>query len=375
MLLVLLTEQSLPPTYPTYYVKRVYGNTEMPAQRLRRAYRNARRRTAQVAAGTVGFIAGNLPGAYIGWEAAGRGMARRYRRRKAPGGGVTSQYDTTQVYRRKRMPRFKRKQWKKFTRKVKAAISDRGTCTIVLNGAHAQQQPATVGTVQKQSIMFAHLYGKQGVGAQPNEIGANDLNKVVSSIRGTIHPTVDDTTKFHFKSAVLDITVTNQIAAEGQYTGPLEVDVYHIVYPTKKTVVIPGLGDAFNGGTIQTEIIDALPKIEINDRGVTPFAIGQAISVVGLKILSKKKYFLPYGQCFTHQIRDPKNRTIDSETLVDKNTFYQPGWTQTLMMIAKPTAVIGENQIFNLICGATRSFVLDWEGLNEDKSKYYSNTV
>lgn len=336
-------------------------------------WRNVRRKTGQAAAGTIGFIAGNLPGAYIGWEAARRGMGRG--RRSYPRGGVTSQYDTTSVYKRKGMPRYKKKQWKKFTRKVKAAISDRGTCTIVLNGAHAQQTTSTIAGSQRQGITYVHLYGKQGTGAAANEVGAQDLNKVVSSVRGSSSPGVDDTTKYHFKSAVLDITVTNQNAGEGQYIGPLEIDVYHIVYPTKKQIVQPGLGNCFTIGTAQTEVVDTLPKIEIGDRGATPFACGQTISVVGMKILSKKKYFLPYGNCFTHQIRDPKNRTVDSETLVDKNSFYQPGWTQTLMIVAKPTAVIGDNQVFTFITGATRSFVLDWEGLNEDKSKYYSGTI
>lgn len=339
--------------------------------RRRRAnarYSPYRRAAAIASAGTLGFIAGNIQGAYAGTR-----LARRtFKRRRVPRStGVTTQVDGTTVYKRKRMPKYKRKAWRKFVKKVQAATQDRGTISFVMNGANAQLAPAATAGVNKQLIQFVHLYGKNGgVSATARDIGANDMR----AMQGELAALLDDSSKVTFKSGVLDVTCTNQVIPEqSNYSGPLEVDIYHIVYPTKKQYPVTGMLTGFIDATSQSEAVDTLPKIEITDRGVTPFQCPQAISIMGCKIISKKKRFLQPGQSFTYQIRDPKNRVKELVTMRDKDIFYEPNITQTLMIVAKPTAIIAVDQVFSLITTATRTYSVQHEGGDVDRSRYFNN--
>lgn len=349
----------------------------MPPIRTRRSYvgRALRRAgAAGIAAGTYLAGGGLVPGYNLGrmaYRAMGGG-----RRLNAAGKGVTANFDAKTVYRRKRMPKRKRKIWKKFVRKVKAAISDRGTCQFVMNGSNSYLVDAATAGINRQMVQCVHLYGKNGFGHNADEIGASDLQQITADLLASSDPGVDDTTKFQVKSAVLDVTVTNETLPGATYEGSLEVDVYHIVYPGKKQNVAVGLKPVFQLAYNETEIITVGgARVEIEDRGATPFNLGQAMSLTGLKIVNKKKYFLGKGQSFTYQIRDPKNRIANIAEINDKQTFYKNGWTQTLMIIAKPLASVAVEDTFSLLTGATRTFNVDFEGLNEDKSKYYNNFI
>lgn len=317
----------------------------------------------------MGYIAGNLPGAVYGAKLGYRLSGRRSQGGKA-GSGVTSQRDVAAVYRRKPMPKAKRTAWKKFVKKVQAvAQKDRGTVSVVMNYGDTQVHPAFVGGVKQQLVKSFHLYGYNANPSfvTPLEVGARDIGKIAGDF---VTAGVDDSAKVTFKSAVLDITVTNQ-APEGGYFGPLEVDVYHIVYG-RKQYPADGLINTFDQGTIQTETFASLPKVNINDRGATPFNVPQAISILGAKILRKKKYFLGLNQSFTYQVRDPKNRIMDLVSMRDKTGFYDPKYTQSVLLVAKPTAIVNETDTFSVTCGSTRTYTCTHEGLNEDASRYYN---
>lgn len=314
----------------------------------------------------MGYIAGNIPGAVAGARAGYR--AARARNRAGLAKSITAQHDSKTVYKKKRMPRRKRKRWAKFVKKVAAATDDRGTQTFLFNRAHSETTSAKVGGVGQQSIICAHLYGKNGA-IEAKELGNRDLFSICNDL---VANGVDDSAKIRFTSAVLDITVTNQknpAIPENDYEGPLEVDVYHIIYPSNKQLIVNGLVAAFDAATLKVNGGWGLPKVNIADRGATPFDIGQCMSITGLKILNKKKYYMGYGQAFTYQIRDPRNRTFDMGTYNDKFCWYNPKMTQSLMIIAKPTAIIADGSKFNLIVGASRSYKLQVEGISADNSK------
>lgn len=317
----------------------------------------------------MGFIAGNLPGAYYGARMGYRLGAGRQQGRS--GGGVTAQRDVTAVYRKKTMPRRKKKAWKKFVKKVQAvADKDRGTVSLVMNYGDVQVHPSQVAGIRQQMVKAFHLYGKNASAATPLEVGARDLGRAAADF---IADGVDDSGKVKFKSAVLDITITNAgTGAEGLYQGPLEVDIYHIVYG-KKQYLSDGIINSFDQGTIQTETFAALPKININDRGATPFNLPQGVSILGAKIIKKKKYFLGQNQSFTYQVRDAKNRIMELVTMKDKPIFYDPKCTQTVLMVAKPSSLIQDTESFSVVTGSTRTYTVNHEGLNEDASKFYND--
>lgn len=303
-------------------------------------------------------------GARMGYRAAGRRPALR------SGGGVTAQRDVTAVYAKKKMPRRKRKAWKKFVRKVQAvAEKDRGTVSLVMNYGDLQVHPGFAAGIKQQMIKAFHLYGMNAGAATPLEVGARDLGTISTDFQTS---GVDDTGKVTFKSAVLDITVTNPGAVAGaSYSGPMEVDIYHIVYG-RKQYSSDGILNTFNQGTIQTETFAALPKVNLNDRGATPFNLPQGISILGAKVLKKKKYFLGTGQSFTYQVRDAKNRIMELVTMKDKASFYSPKYTQTVLMVVKPANNIDETQNFAVTSGSTRTYTCTYEGLDQDKSKFYN---
>lgn len=304
------------------------------------------------------------PRSWTGYDKKKKGTAKS---------GVTSQRDSTNIYKRKTMPRRKRQKWRSFVKKVKAATTDNGNISFVYNGTLGQITNNVVGGTKQQGLAAFHLYGRNATGKANNEVGGLDMLQIVTDLRNSTEDPILTSTKIQFTSAVLDITFTN-ISDNTQYEGALEVDVYHIAYPMKKEYVVNGLIAALNAGSIQTsQLQTTIPKVTINQRGVTPFGIGQAVSVSGLKILRKTKYFVPRGDSFTSQIRDPFNRTIDNERLVDKACFYIPGWTQTLFIIAKPADLIADDATFSFTVGATRSYNVTYEGLHEDKSRYLND--
>lgn len=345
--------------------------------------RSARRRYGTAAGATLGYIAGNLPGAFMGAMAARKYFRGRRNNRRGGGGGtgssgrgVTTQHDTQTVYRKRSMPKRKRRSWKKFIKKVQAAADDRGTMSFVMNGQHAQITPNAVGGSNRQVVMAVHLYGKNSVSTDI-EPGKSDLKMIAAEISAMPIDAQKSTTttNVQFKSAVLDVTLQNQIAADGYYQGPMEVDIYHLVYPKKLTTTMATLGTAFTQAAFDTSQTGTLPKIGITDRGVTPFAMGPAGTIAGYKILSKKKYFMAYGQTATYQIRDPKNRYTNLRKMQDDNSFCMHGWTQSLLIIGKPQGPIGENQNFDLIAGVTRSYNVSYEGINADSSHYFNNQL
>lgn len=266
---------------------------------------------------------------------------------------TTNQYDTVSQYRYKRMPKGKRRRWVK---KVKAnAAMDyalAATRTVVYNAS--LEMPIRHTTGFTQGIIATHLYGLNGDGGGINgytwEFGQSDLNYLVSTDPAIIPPS-GKLNKFRFNSAVLDITCRNSSEAN---LG-LEVDLYVITYKTESEYrsfyrLHLGAVSALNDSTGAT----GTTNLSLEKRGVTPFDITTMASF-GVKILSKRKIFLPNGQTFTYQIRDPKNHAYGSDNIYDNQGYVIPYQTKTLLCIFKP--IVGGNVAdAKLTMGATRTY-------------------
>lgn len=106
----------------------------------------------------------------------------RYQKRVARDyGGVTTQKDSKNIYRRKSMPSRKRRQWTQFKKKVRACNDDRGTRCVVFNDSSTIQFTNNIGGIptgeRQQGVCCVHLYGKDGV-LSTAEPGAKDMNRV-----------------------------------------------------------------------------------------------------------------------------------------------------------------------------------------------------
>lgn len=286
-----------------------------------------------------------------------------YKAKTSSGGGVTSQYDKMTVYRKKRMPRRKRRAWGKFVKKVRAALmKEVGTKTIVRNNALTG-----LWTADTQKAFSVTVYGSDGSLPSTTECGQDDLKSIFNN-DGELF---QETSKAKFGSAVVDITMANASTVVG---GPgnsgLEIDIYDIVY--RKEIDAPTLLTLLSSANTNTTLINGSGTgLSLALRGVTPFDLPDASSR-GMKILKKKKYFLGSGEVATYQLRDARNRTFRRDVIDNSDDNYiLPGSTRTLLIIAKGVPT-GDPSIVNklLNIGCTRKYMYKTIQANYDADQY-----
>jgi len=316
--------------------------------------------------------------------------SRAFRPRPAgvrSGQGVTVQHDARTIYRSKRMPRRRRKIWKRFTNKVHAvAEKDMGSRTVVFNYADV----FTNTTGGNHGVAYMALYPGASDTGTTGKVWLNDLTNM-SGYENTGNPTaaagitIDNNTKWVFKSAILDITFRNSstLNVGGVQTpaseAKLEVDVYEFISgkvwqdtgSTSQTAV-----DAFGKGSSNTlNIGGAGTGIDISTRGATPWDIPMALGYYKIKILRKTKYFVNNGDTFTYQIRDPKRRVMMQESMQRIGGPNVPRWTRHLLVIFKlvPGLTVGSapaTYTESLTFGLTRKYFYKVEGANEDRDRW-----
>jgi len=317
-----------------------------------------------------------------------RGVQRQ-RRGIRSGQGVTDHYDRTTVYRRRPMPRFRRKRWVRFVKKVQAASEKTlGTKTVVLNNSATQEIDYLVSAGVNQNLQivgYACLYGVDSASGSSGDgyLGSKDLQSIYSGASSQ-GPTV----AMRFKSAVLDLTFVNRnYGTDGETAEPweegLEVDVYEIT--VKRTLSYEtnplGLLGAFTQAATDTTAIASYTSIPgLTERGVTPFDFPQAMSQYGIRIWKKTKFRIAYGQSFTYQVRDPRDHTLNKGRMDDILGVNWPGLTRYVLWVAKPLAgftlapgfnVAAWTNVFGrLTIGATRKYSYVYNDASQKQDGY-----
>lgn len=278
---------------------------------------------------------------------------------------VTKQHDTVRQYRYRRMPRYKRKRWlKKVKQNAAMDYALAGTRTAVYNGN--LEQP--IRETQQQGLLSVHLYGHNGDGAAVNglnwEFGQSDIDYLIG--RDTnIFTAANKLSKFRFTSAVIDITARNS----STNNLSLEVDMYIIKYNSES--------DQKSFYRFHNDAVTRLKSIAPGDnpitlekRGVTPFDI-PSLASMGMKVITKQKFFVPSGDTFTYQYRDPKNRPFGDGKRFDNDGFVLPYQTVTFLFVFKP--VVGGNPTdAKLTIGATRTYRYGIIGQNTLAGDHYA---
>jgi len=311
-------------------------------------------------------------------------MVGRRRQNTSSGQGVTTQHDERRIYTKRGMPRRMKRRWKRFKSKVLAVSEkDLGSRTVVFN----KLQTFPNSTSGLQGLAYCALYSANGTG----DSFMSDLASL-SALENTGNPTaaagstVYDTTKWIFKSGVMDVTFRNtsgvldsELALILASEAKLEVDVYEILSnrPWSDTsfnasditgALARGTGITPNIGGTGTDIV-------ISRRGCTPWDVPAGLGYWSLKILKKTKYFVPNGDTFTYQVRDPKRRVMMQEKMQTLEGGNCPGWTRHLLVIFKlvPGLTLGlspGNYVESLTLGLTRKYFYKIEGVNEDRDQY-----
>lgn len=280
------------------------------------------------------------------------------------GAGVTSQYDTKWIYRKKNMNRRKKKAWGGFVKKVRAALmKDVGTKTVVFNHGLRSDFNST-----GQQAFTATLYGADGDAPSIVQCGSNDIRAIFTNDAELTNPT----SKAVFMSGCLDITMVNmstKTGTEEERALGLEVDIYDIGYYRKFDAYNPR--EPFLQAATDTLPINGLePGIEIYSRGATPWDLPDALSK-GIKIFSKKKFFLGKGETATYQLRNAKNYSFNRSTIDDTdNNFVIPKVTRTLMIIVKGLPWADGHVNKSLQIGTTRKYMYKVLQDNVDKDNH-----
>lgn len=273
--------------------------------------------------------------------------------------GVTNQYDRKQVYRKKRMPRRKRRRWVKFVKKVGAVTEkDFGTNTIVRSSLALAE-----GAIGQQGFAAVTLYGKDGVNSGQT-VGNGDIANIFSNDLNT-----KPSSKFKFCSAVLDVTAVNDTTSEIATDNlGIEVDVYELMYRKVASCDSPVTMWSSNGAE---KINAGALNLALTQRGVTPFDLPDILSRYGVTIVKKVKYFLAKGQQFTYQIRNPKSYTWQRDFINDGNDdFMIPYVTKTLLFVIKglPGYDLATPK---LNIGTTRKYMYKEMEQNDDADNYF----
>lgn len=314
---------------------------------------------------------------------------RRTNMRSSPGtlGGTNA--DMRSIYRRKRMPRFKRKRWVRFVKKVHAvADKDLGLRTVLFNDQLTQRNTSTGG----QSTLTVALYGCTNTSAGwLNDLGQIGNLENEGDPTAAAGATIQYNSKVMFQSAVMDITIRNISdklktidpaqpllnTYEAAPEAAIELDIYEVI--ARKPFsdigqVWPTLTTVFNNYD-DPEIGGTGTGIAIQDRGASPFEFGAQMSRAGVKILKKTKFFIPNGQTITWQVRDPKRRVATYGELERHESYNKPGWTKHYYLVYKlvPGLVQGGSTIgdirTSLAVGLTRKYSYKVEGFNEPRER------
>lgn len=249
----------------------------------------------------------------------GRKPLRSLYTKKIQDSGVTTQYDRTTQYKKKRMPMMKRQAWVLFKKKVEAVLLSRlGTKTVVFKNSFTVSIDTTAG---KQTYSDYALYGIAGSPDDSYRCGYRDVKRILDNDPEFVHTGgLAKNGIAMFKSAVIDFRLI------GANTNNVEIDLYKIGFWRNGTDNT-SFGNEFVTVLNQTPTISGSGTgLSITDNGVTPFQCSTALSATGCKILMKKKYSMAPGGQITFQHRDAWNRTIRAETVYN-DYVYNNKWT------------------------------------------------
>lgn len=282
-----------------------------------------------------------------------RGSAKRIATKvnKGPGdyGGVTSQYDKKVQYVRKSAPKRIKRKYKRIAKNAKwAQIKQLGQKTLVRNGTVSNSWGVWTNATS-QRVAAVALYGLNGAAPAATIAGFSDVNSIAAN-----DANFDEKTEaILFTSAVLDITFRNTSAAMG-----LEVDMYEIIFKGQNSGpdIITDYNQALGDLTKQAPGAGAGTLTDLTNRGVTPFEASLASSR-GYVVMKKTKYFVPAGNTFTFQHRDPRNHFLQNQYYANQANSAQWRWkTYNLLFIAKPVAGTADNTVGGFTIGVTRKY-------------------
>lgn len=300
-----------------------------------------------MAGGVIGYTMGGIPGAVKGAEfgfelgtyTGRKSSGKTFNKKGVEYNGVTQQRDSKMAYKKRRMPKYKKRIWKKFVKKVNAVeIKDRGLQVFMLdNGGGSSISPGA------QWTHAVHLYGKSNIN---NERGASDLFELQKDVEtaamnindpglgpNNAYPQIATTNNkctIRMQSAVLQVVWKNNGAQ------PIILKIYHLWYNADSNAT--SFGDAVNDVETfevrrQQGTVGGVTDPVTNDQALTLSRIGstlfdepQLLSRLNCTIKTVREIYLLPNQHHSMSIRDPKNYSIDLNSIRPISGVAQTGY-------------------------------------------------
>jgi hypothetical protein len=318
----------------------------------------------------------------------------RMRKKMKFGQGVTRDMDRRQIYRRRSMPRYRRKRWVRFLKKVNAVnektlgkrtyIFKPNVDTLASNN-YEVQKVGTYGmyTIESAQPDMRHLQRIM----ETENTGSTTMNSDDGAV-------IYNDTKLQFKSAILDMTFSNRSTVNSETPSnsdelaascPIEVDIYEMAIGRK--AYARNLDDTVTTFENIQQMLSHKPSMELENpagftkftfdpetRGLTPWDFSTSLGQFRMKIYKKTKFLLKNGEYFTYQMRDPRSHNITRSQIQDCAGFNMPGITKLIYVTMKPVpgtepdiGSIPGNINARLLIGRTIKYTYCLEGANEDR--------
>lgn len=291
-------------------------------------------------------------------------------------GGTSTQRDVKTIYRKKSMPRYKKKTWKKFVKKVQA-VNEMETGTTTRN---IISNISTSVSPLGQSFVSTHLYGYTGADAS-GEAGSGDMNFIAFTdlaLNRTDYDVPAPNSDMYKLTGAWDnkikfISARLQLDIHNTGSQPVICDMYFLEYNKKS--VDSRLNLAFSVGYDISSIVrppsgSTPPKTQLTQYGVSLFDMGEAISRGGFTVKKVKSYQIPAGDIVTEQIRDPRTYIVDMQLLqADTAKFAHPKYTETLLLVYRNPDTEASATVQ---CTAVRSYKYQIHGVNRTATAYTS---
>lgn len=308
---------------------------------------------------------------------------------------LTQQHDIKSLYRRKRMPKRKKKKWVKFVQKVKQVeASGRGNQSFVANhsftttwsngGGAEGYRPQGVSEVNLYSVN-ADISGGRDKDIILNETSNYQTQKNSDGLEVIVNQAdllanEMKRIKVPMNHARIDITYTNTSDVV------LEVDLYTITHKIKNpsnTTGYPSLYEAqkayntdkgnaaqklyYSDGSSITAGVGTL--LGLNSRGATPFNCPGLNIYAGCTVLNKTKVLISPGSSITRQYSDNRHKNIYPHFNTFKTRYDRD--TLTYLALAKATGA-GADEVSNtLVTSYTKTYSWTQEGQKQVRQTYY----
>lgn len=225
---------------------------------------------------------------------------------------ITTQHDSSTRYRRKRMPRRRRKQWVSFTKRVQHVM--------------LQSQPLQsyciddIGGTKTVAIDTQVTDGQMLGGTQATN--NDELFKIFqAAYGGGLTTSTVDKYKLFVKSMCLDVQLTNIHA-----TKACVVDVYTLL--ARKSINTATRIDVQYTNAFAEQGALSIGTVSSANVASTVFQNGPFLEM--WKVLDKREILLGVGQTTTLQLRIPYNRYVSGKQ-IEINSSMIPGFTRAFL--------------------------------------------